>query len=73
MCNAYTELNDPVIQRERFADQVKVSFNPNILTCINLDIQFHILVECRAQELIKIVVYFVNLILENGNQTDLCL
>ena len=37
MCNAYTELNDPVIQRERFADQVKVSFNPNILTCINLD------------------------------------
>ncbi|CAK9862126.1 unnamed protein product [Sphagnum jensenii] len=23
VCNAYTELNDPVIQRERFADQVK--------------------------------------------------
>ena len=24
VCNAYTELNDPVVQRERFADQVKV-------------------------------------------------
>lgn len=23
VCNAYTELNDPVVQRERFADQVK--------------------------------------------------
>lgn len=28
VCNAYTELNDPVIQRERFADQVKVAFGP---------------------------------------------
>ena len=24
VCNAYTELNDPLIQRERFADQAKV-------------------------------------------------
>merc|ERR1711915_327688 len=23
VCNAYTELNDPVVQRERFADQLK--------------------------------------------------
>ncbi|XP_073389805.1 lysine--tRNA ligase-like [Physcomitrium patens] len=23
VCNAYTELNDPVVQSERFADQVK--------------------------------------------------
>jgi hypothetical protein len=28
VCNAYTELNDPVVQRERFADQVKVAFRP---------------------------------------------
>lgn len=25
ICNAYTELNDPLIQRERFAEQAKVS------------------------------------------------
>ena len=24
VCNAYTELNDPLIQRERFAEQAKV-------------------------------------------------
>ena len=24
LCNAYTELNDPVVQRERFAEQAKV-------------------------------------------------
>ena len=24
ICNAYTELNDPVIQRERFSQQAKV-------------------------------------------------
>ena len=24
LCNAYTELNDPVVQRQRFADQLKV-------------------------------------------------
>jgi lysyl-tRNA synthetase class 2 len=23
LCNAYTELNDPIVQRERFADQAK--------------------------------------------------
>ena len=27
VCNAYTELNDPVVQRQRFADQLKVDFN----------------------------------------------
>lgn len=26
VCNAYTELNDPVVQRERFAEQLKVLF-----------------------------------------------
>jgi uncharacterized membrane protein len=25
VCNAYTELNDPVVQRQRFAEQLKVS------------------------------------------------
>ncbi len=25
ICNAYTELNDPVVQRERFAQQAQVS------------------------------------------------
>ena len=24
LCNAYTELNDPVVQRQRFAEQLKV-------------------------------------------------
>lgn len=24
VCNAYTELNDPVVQRQRFAEQLKV-------------------------------------------------
>ena len=26
VCNSYTELNDPFIQRERFAQQAKVNF-----------------------------------------------
>lgn len=26
LCNAYTELNDPFVQRERFAEQAKVGF-----------------------------------------------
>ena len=26
VCNAYTELNDPLVQRERFAEQAKVCF-----------------------------------------------
>ncbi len=25
VCNAYTELNDPLVQRERFAEQAKVA------------------------------------------------
>ncbi len=28
VCNAYTELNDPVVQRERFAEQAKVALHP---------------------------------------------
>jgi len=24
LCNAYTELNDPAVQRQRFAEQLKV-------------------------------------------------
>ncbi len=28
VCNAYTELNDPMIQRERFAEQAKVDLHP---------------------------------------------
>ena len=27
VCNAYTELNDPLIQRERFAEQAKVQYH----------------------------------------------
>ena len=27
VCNAYTELNDPLVQRERFAEQAKVAFH----------------------------------------------
>lgn len=26
ICNAYTELNDPIVQRERFVAQAKVNF-----------------------------------------------
>lgn len=29
LCNAYTELNDPAIQRERFEEQAKVSKHGN--------------------------------------------
>ena len=29
VCNAYTELNDPITQRERFAEQAKVRVFPN--------------------------------------------
>ena len=25
VCNAYTELNDPIVQRQRFGDQAKVT------------------------------------------------
>jgi len=28
LCNAYTELNDPAVQRERFQEQSKVHYLP---------------------------------------------
>ena len=28
LANAYTELNDPIVQRERFAQQAQVPFDP---------------------------------------------
>ena len=28
LCNAYTELNDPAVQRERFEEQAKARFYP---------------------------------------------
>lgn len=31
VCNAYTELNDPVVQRQRFAEQAQVR---NALLCV---------------------------------------
>ncbi|KAL0928130.1 hypothetical protein M5K25_002370 [Dendrobium thyrsiflorum] len=33
LCNAYTELNDPVVQRERFAEQLK---SPKLLLFVSL-------------------------------------
>lgn len=33
VCNAYTELNDPLIQRERFAEQAKV-MGPRYYACM---------------------------------------
>jgi lysyl-tRNA synthetase class II len=27
LCNAYTELNDPIVQRERFEEQAKVGIS----------------------------------------------
>jgi len=35
--NAYTELNDPVVQRERFEQQAKV------IKCFNLEMDFHVI------------------------------
>ena len=32
VCDAYTELNDPVVQRQRFAEQLKVS---NTVMCVS--------------------------------------
>ena len=31
VCNAYTELNDPLVQRERFAEQAKVELQSPLL------------------------------------------
>jgi len=36
VCNSYTELNDPFIQRERFAQQAKVKFLLVILTYLSV-------------------------------------
>lgn len=39
VCNAYTELNDPVVQRERFAEQAKVCclfLSPAPVLCVSL-------------------------------------
>lgn len=36
VANAYTELNDPAVQRERFADQAKVRFNHSNHAKLNL-------------------------------------
>lgn len=38
VCNAYTELNDPMIQRERFEQQAKVS--SFILNCLKINCLF---------------------------------
>lgn len=39
VCNAYTELNDPITQRERFADQAKA--RPAITSCWSACPAFH--------------------------------
>jgi len=36
--NAYTELNDPAVQRERFEQQAKV------IECFNFEIDFYVIV-----------------------------
>ena len=39
VCNAYTELNDPLVQRERFAEQAKVCclfLSPGPVLCVSL-------------------------------------
>ena len=39
VCNAYTELNDPLVQRERFAEQAKVCClfsSPAPVLCVSL-------------------------------------
>lgn len=36
LCNAYTELNDPVVQRERFANQLKVIRYDTAGICSNM-------------------------------------
>ena len=36
ICNAYTELNDPVVQRERFAQQANVSNVTSVVSRIKL-------------------------------------
>jgi len=35
VCNAYTELNDPLVQRERFAEQAKVALHPPLLVALH--------------------------------------
>lgn len=36
VCNAYTELNDPLVQRERFAEQAKVALHSLLFTPVCL-------------------------------------
>ena len=36
LCNAYTELNDPVVQRQRFAEQLKVMKIDTMVICTML-------------------------------------
>lgn len=40
VCNAYTELNDPVVQRERFAEQAKVALHPPPSLMVALHLPF---------------------------------
>ena len=44
VCNAYTELNDPLIQRERFAEQAKAS---NVAPV-------HVLFDLRGSSLVRV-------------------
>lgn len=36
LCNAYTELNDPAVQRQRFAEQLKVMKCVTTVICVIL-------------------------------------
>ena len=54
VCNAYTELNDPVVQRERFAQQALVSYcfyNPELKTIFVFYYSI-IISQCRTRQLV---------------------
>ena len=40
ICNAYTELNDPFVQRERFAQQANVCIDSFTITCVRKSYYF---------------------------------